>query len=48
MERLTEPEEEAMQVLWQLNGGFIKDVLEQQGLAIGGASRHALDPRQAR
>ena len=29
MERLTEPEEEAMQVLWQLNGGFIKDVLEQ-------------------
>lgn len=29
MERLTEPEEEAMQVLWQLNGGFIKEVLEQ-------------------
>ncbi|HEX8426579.1 BlaI/MecI/CopY family transcriptional regulator [Hymenobacter sp.] len=28
MERLTEPEEEAMQVLWQLNGGFIKEVLE--------------------
>ena len=29
MERLTQPEEEAMQVLWQLDGGFIKDVLEQ-------------------
>ncbi|WP_022825030.1 BlaI/MecI/CopY family transcriptional regulator [Hymenobacter norwichensis] len=28
MERLTQPEEEAMRVLWQLNGGFIKDVLE--------------------
>lgn len=28
MERLTQPEEEAMQVLWQLGGGFIKDVLE--------------------
>lgn len=28
MERLTQPEEEAMQVLWQLQGGFIKDVLE--------------------
>ncbi|WP_133274438.1 BlaI/MecI/CopY family transcriptional regulator [Hymenobacter radiodurans] len=28
MERLTQPEEEAMQVLWQLNGGFIKDVLD--------------------
>lgn len=29
MERLTQPEEEAMQVLWQLNGGFTKDILEQ-------------------
>lgn len=29
MERLTQPEEEAMQALWQLNGGFIKDVLEK-------------------
>jgi BlaI family penicillinase repressor len=29
MERLTQPEEEAMQVFWTLNGGFIKDVLEQ-------------------
>lgn len=29
MERLTQPEEEAMQVLWHLGGGFIKDVLEQ-------------------
>ncbi|AIZ62639.1 transcriptional regulator [Hymenobacter sp. DG25B] len=29
MERLTQPEEEAMQVLWQLGGGFIKDVLER-------------------
>ncbi|AKD04496.1 BlaI/MecI/CopY family transcriptional regulator [Pontibacter korlensis] len=28
MERLTQSEEEAMQVLWQLNGGFIKEVLE--------------------
>lgn len=28
MERLTQPEEEAMQGLWQLNGGFTKDVLE--------------------
>ncbi|MBC6608116.1 BlaI/MecI/CopY family transcriptional regulator [Hymenobacter sp. BT188] len=28
MERLTHPEEEAMQVLWQLNGGFTKDVLD--------------------
>ncbi|WP_303309801.1 BlaI/MecI/CopY family transcriptional regulator [Hymenobacter sp. BT730] len=28
MERLTQPEEEAMQVLWKLEGGFIKDVLE--------------------
>jgi predicted transcriptional regulator len=28
MERLTQPEEDAMRVLWQLNGGFIKDVLE--------------------
>ncbi|MBO0360304.1 BlaI/MecI/CopY family transcriptional regulator [Hymenobacter sp. BT186] len=29
MERLTQPEEDAMQVLWQLDGGYIKDVLEQ-------------------
>lgn len=29
MERLTQPEEEAMQALWQLNGGFIKEVLEK-------------------
>lgn len=29
MERLTQPEEEAMRVLWQLDGGFVKDVLEQ-------------------
>ncbi|WP_324670797.1 BlaI/MecI/CopY family transcriptional regulator [Hymenobacter sp. GOD-10R] len=29
MERLTQPEEEAMQVLWQLDGGFVKDVLER-------------------
>lgn len=28
MEKLTQPEEEAMQVLWQLNKGFIKDILE--------------------
>ncbi|OUJ74501.1 BlaI/MecI/CopY family transcriptional regulator [Hymenobacter crusticola] len=28
MERLTQPEEDAMQVLWQLDGGFVKDVLE--------------------
>ncbi|MGY2130625.1 BlaI/MecI/CopY family transcriptional regulator [Hymenobacter sp. HD11105] len=28
MERLTQSEEEAMQVLWQLNGGFTKDVLD--------------------
>ncbi len=28
MERLTQPEEEAMQVLWQLNGGFTKEVLD--------------------
>lgn len=28
MERLTQPEEEAMRGFWQLNGGFIKDVLE--------------------
>ncbi|WP_073105983.1 BlaI/MecI/CopY family transcriptional regulator [Hymenobacter daecheongensis] len=29
MERLTQQEEEAMQVLWQQNGGFIKEVLER-------------------
>lgn len=28
MNRLTQPEEEAMQVLWHLNGGFTKDILE--------------------
>lgn len=28
MEKLTQSEEEAMQVLWKLNGGFTKDVLE--------------------
>jgi len=28
MERLTKQEEEAMQVVWQTNGGFIKDFLE--------------------
>lgn len=27
LDHLTPPEEEAMQVLWQLNGGFAKDVL---------------------
>ncbi|QCR23401.1 BlaI/MecI/CopY family transcriptional regulator [Pontibacter sp. SGAir0037] len=29
MEKLTQQEEEAMQVIWQLNGGFIKDFLEK-------------------
>ena len=29
MERLTQPEEDAMQVLWHSNGGFIKEVLER-------------------
>ncbi|UYZ62331.1 BlaI/MecI/CopY family transcriptional regulator [Hymenobacter weizhouensis] len=28
MERLTQPEEDAMRAFWQLGGGFIKDVLE--------------------
>ncbi|GAB3239169.1 BlaI/MecI/CopY family transcriptional regulator [Hymenobacter seoulensis] len=28
MERLTQPEEEAMRGFWQLNGGFIKEVLD--------------------
>ncbi|UOQ54004.1 BlaI/MecI/CopY family transcriptional regulator [Hymenobacter cellulosivorans] len=28
MEKLTQSEEEAMQVLWKLDGGFTKDVLE--------------------
>ncbi|RSK42625.1 BlaI/MecI/CopY family transcriptional regulator [Hymenobacter perfusus] len=28
MERLTQPEEEAMRGFWQLGGGFIKEVLE--------------------
>lgn len=28
MEKLTPPEEEAMQAFWQLDGGFVKDVLE--------------------
>ncbi|MCJ8163940.1 BlaI/MecI/CopY family transcriptional regulator [Pontibacter sp. E15-1] len=29
MEKLTQQEEEAMQVIWQANGGFIKDFLEK-------------------
>ena len=29
MERLTQPEEDAMHVLWQSNGGFVKEVLER-------------------
>lgn len=29
MERLTQQEEEAMQVIWALDGGFIKDFLEK-------------------
>lgn len=29
MERLTQPEEEAMRIFWDLNGGFIKEVLER-------------------
>ena len=30
MERLTQPEEDALRVLWSLpNGGFVKDVLDQ-------------------
>jgi len=29
MEKLTQQEEEAMQVIWELNGGFIKDFLEK-------------------
>ncbi|MBT9392951.1 BlaI/MecI/CopY family transcriptional regulator [Hymenobacter sp. NST-14] len=29
MERLTQPEEDAMRVFWELDGGFIKDVLER-------------------
>ncbi len=29
MEKLTTQEEEAMQVIWKLNGGFIKDILEK-------------------
>ncbi|NVO30615.1 BlaI/MecI/CopY family transcriptional regulator [Hymenobacter lapidiphilus] len=29
MERLTQPEEDAMRVFWEFQGGFIKDVLEQ-------------------
>ena len=28
MERLTKAEEQVMQVLWDLNGGFVKEVLE--------------------
>lgn len=28
MKKLTRKEEEIMQVLWELNGGFIKDILE--------------------
>jgi predicted transcriptional regulator len=29
MERLTQPEEDALHVLWQSNGGFVKEVLER-------------------
>ncbi len=29
MERLTAQEEEAMQAVWKLNGGFVKDILEE-------------------
>lgn len=29
MERLTQPEEDAMHALWLLDGGFVKDVLDQ-------------------
>ena len=29
MKKLTQQEEEAMQVIWELNGGFIKDFLEK-------------------
>ncbi|WP_192821739.1 BlaI/MecI/CopY family transcriptional regulator [Rufibacter sp. LB8] len=29
MEKLTQQEEEAMQVIWELGGGFIKDFLEK-------------------
>lgn len=29
MERLTQPEEDALNVLWQSNGGFVKEVLER-------------------
>jgi len=28
MEKLTQPEEEVMQVIWQCNGGFIKEFLD--------------------
>ncbi|GAB3842615.1 BlaI/MecI/CopY family transcriptional regulator [Hymenobacter jeollabukensis] len=29
MEKLTQPEEDAMRAFWRLGGGFIKDVLEE-------------------
>ncbi len=29
MEKLTAQEEEAMQAIWKINGGFVKDILEQ-------------------
>lgn len=29
MEKLTAQEEEAMQAVWKLNGGFVKDILEE-------------------
>jgi BlaI family penicillinase repressor len=29
MERLTQPEEDALRALWQIGPGFVKDVLEQ-------------------
>lgn len=32
MKKLTQKEEEIMQVLWELNGGFIKDILEAMPL----------------
>lgn len=29
MEKLTIQEEEAMRAIWKLNGGFVKDILEE-------------------
>jgi BlaI family penicillinase repressor len=31
MEKLTIQEEEAMQAIWKLNGGFVKEILDQLG-----------------